>query len=179
MLKLFSHKASHQNHRGIARLGGFTLIELLVVIAIIGILSSVVLASLNGARTKARDARRVAEIKQIQVALELYYDAKGKYPLALSSLVCSGTCSGGASLSVLPQDPNGTAYLYAINNATTPTLYHIGATLEQTSTQTTLTASDRDFDSATTWVGVVQTSPSALFNGNVPDSTTNIYDLTN
>ena len=50
---------------------GFTLIELLVVIAIIGLLSSVVIASLNGARAKARDARRVSDLKQMasQVAL--------------------------------------------------------------------------------------------------------------
>ena len=54
---------------------GFTLIELLVVIAIIGILSSVVLASLNSARKKGRDARRIADLKQLQLALELYYDA--------------------------------------------------------------------------------------------------------
>ena len=59
---------------------GFTLIELLVVIAIIGILSSIVLASLNSARKKGRDARRVADIKQIQLALELYYDANSNYP---------------------------------------------------------------------------------------------------
>ena len=59
---------------------GFTLIELLVVIAIIGILSSVVLASLNSARTKARDAKRVSELKSLQTALELFYDSSGHYP---------------------------------------------------------------------------------------------------
>ena len=61
---------------------GFTLIELLVVIAIIGILASVVLASLNSARKKGRDARRVADIKQVQLALELYFRDRDKICLS-------------------------------------------------------------------------------------------------
>lgn len=64
---------------------GFTLIELLVVIAIIGVLSSVVLASLNTARAKSRDASRQAALRSIMVALELYYDKYGAYPASNSS----------------------------------------------------------------------------------------------
>src|SRR5207244_3760980 len=60
--------------------GGFTLIELLVVIAIIGMLSSVVLASLNSARQKSRDTRRKEDLHQIHNALELYYNTNGTYP---------------------------------------------------------------------------------------------------
>lgn len=51
---------------------GFTLIELLVVIAIIGLLSSVVMASLNQTRAKARDARRMSDIQEINKAIQLY-----------------------------------------------------------------------------------------------------------
>lgn len=59
---------------------GFTLIELLVVIAIIGILSSVVLVSVNSARLKARNALRVSNLKQVASALEMYYSDYGVYP---------------------------------------------------------------------------------------------------
>lgn len=59
---------------------GFTLIELLIVIAIIGILASIILASVQSVRAKSRDLRRLADIKQITSALELYYSDKGVYP---------------------------------------------------------------------------------------------------
>lgn len=59
---------------------GFTLIELLVVIAIIGLLASVVLASVNVARAKARDAKRLADLHEIEKALQFYYDDHGVYP---------------------------------------------------------------------------------------------------
>lgn len=72
---------------------GFTLIELLVVISIIGLLSSIILASLNSARTKARNAKRLVEKRQVITALNSYYNENGKWPLALGT---SGfwTCFG-------------------------------------------------------------------------------------
>jgi len=105
---------------------GFTLIELLVVIAIIGILSSVVLASLNSARQKGRDARRVSDIKQLQLALELYYDANGRYPTTTTALVAPGYIAS------VPVDPStAVAYVYAgLGSGATCTSYHLGAELE-------------------------------------------------
>lgn len=107
---------------------GFTLIELLVVIAIIGILSSVVLASLNSAREKGRDARRIADIKQLQLALELYYDANGSYASTTAGLV-------GPYIAAIPVDPlTGNPYDYAgLGSGDTCTSYHLGTTLEQDS----------------------------------------------
>ncbi|MDR3643009.1 MAG: prepilin-type N-terminal cleavage/methylation domain-containing protein [Candidatus Doudnabacteria bacterium] len=66
---------------------GFTLIELLVVIAIIGLLASVVLLALNGARAKSRDAKRIADVRQIASAMELFYNDNNSYPSYTSNLV--------------------------------------------------------------------------------------------
>jgi len=63
---------------------GFTLIELLVVVAIIGLLSTLSIIALNSARAKARDAKRLSDVKQMQVALELYYNDMADYPATTS-----------------------------------------------------------------------------------------------
>ena len=92
---------------------GFTLIELLVVIAIIGILSSVVLASLNTARQKGRDARRISDVKQIRTAMDLYYDSAQSYPLSIGTASSSVLITGGY-ISTIPVDPStSAAYSYA------------------------------------------------------------------
>ncbi len=101
---------------------GFTLIELLVVIAIIGVLASVVLASLNTARKKSRDARRIADVKQIQLALELYFDGTtpNGYPATLGLLAPT-------YIPTVPNDPLTAVYTY---EGCSSTVYHLGAALE-------------------------------------------------
>lgn len=119
MVKLFSKKGG----------AGFTLIELLVVIAIIGVLASIVLASLNTARAKSRDARRITDIKQIQLALELYFDGAGagQYAVTVATLASQ-------YIPVEPKDPSTNAiYSYAYNTTGgVRNTYHLGASLEQT-----------------------------------------------
>jgi prepilin-type N-terminal cleavage/methylation domain-containing protein len=103
---------------------GFTLIELLVVISIIGLLSTVVLGSLNSARAKSRDAKRLQDLVQMRTALELYaQDHGGQYPLNIddgaestalgTSIGCSGYSTGDTVanglvptyISKIPEDP--------------------------------------------------------------------------
>lgn len=70
---------------------GFTLIELLVVIAIIGILSSVVLASLNTARAKGSDAAIKANLGNIRAQAEIFYDANNHYGVDSADCVTAST----------------------------------------------------------------------------------------
>jgi len=94
---------------------GFTLIELLVVVAIIGILATVVLSSLSNARERARDAKRLSDIKTIQTALEMYAnDNNGRYPMTRSRYLGSHNTSSWANLesilgTTLPVDPLNTS----------------------------------------------------------------------
>ena len=93
---------------------GFTLIELLVVVAIIGLLATLSIVALNNARARSRDARRVADVKQIQTALELYYNDNGIYP---ASGVTSGSPIASGTISYMAQVP--TAPLPADGNCAT------------------------------------------------------------
>ena len=101
---------------------GFTLIELLVVVAIIGLLASVVVVSLGGARVGARDARRAGDVAQLRTALELYAsDNNGAYPAALSALAPN-------YIPAVPSDPTAIAYSYC--RATNTRGYGLGIVLE-------------------------------------------------
>lgn len=120
---------------------GFTLVELLVVIAIIGILSSAVLVSLKSARTKAMVSKSLTDLKQIQTALELYYDANGSYPLSAGGWSGFYTAWGTPSanwivglaptyIQSLPREPRNTTdphdqYYYFSTGTDYKLLYHV------------------------------------------------------
>ena len=109
---------------------GFTLIELLVVISIIGLLASIVVVAVNPARGKSRDAKRLSDMHQLKLAIEMYYDANGVYPTCTGAhpSVCISTVYASYGdirtlgiaptyVSVVPLDPinaNGEyGYYYA------------------------------------------------------------------
>ena len=94
---------------------GFTLIELLVVVSIIALLSSVVLASLSGAKDRAVNVAALAQVRQVQTNLEIFYEANNGYPnpkLAANSYYCIGgtTCT-------IPGPGGTTADYLAMNNS--------------------------------------------------------------
>jgi prepilin-type N-terminal cleavage/methylation domain-containing protein len=115
---------------------GFTLIELLVVVSIVGTLTALGTVSYSSVRAQARDVERVSDTKQLQTALDLFYDSHGFYPsdrhpgsdglilgvgdaTVLSDAGFSGSASGAVYLSPVPKNPIpfGADYLYRSLNA--------------------------------------------------------------
>ncbi|MBI4449428.1 prepilin-type N-terminal cleavage/methylation domain-containing protein [Candidatus Uhrbacteria bacterium] len=98
---------------------GFTLVELLIVIAIIGLLSTLAVTGVTVTRSKARDAKRSADIAQIQKAMALYATSQSRYPIAATELCLTGTDAVSADLvakdvmKIVPGDPTAKTTLPA------------------------------------------------------------------
>lgn len=134
---------------------GFTLIEMLVVVAVIGLLASLILVGLSSFRTRGRDTRRVADTKEVQNGLELYYMKNGQYPVANSwQDLESALVGAGIGITKIPQDPNYSSsnqeatYHYAAS--ADGQHYVIGVKIEDPGANKSLLDSDIDNDKLST-----------------------------
>ncbi len=164
---------------------GFTLIELLIVIAIIGMLATLAVVSLTSAQQRARDTKRVADIKALQTAMELNWNENAQYPALVAGTDTWATLSAGLTdfISALPVDPDhadGSTYTYLVNMTATDTQqqYYVAATLENP----THNALEQDIDGAVGaagWVGVnsVGGTATALGAGGSLDCDDAVYCL--
>lgn len=112
---------------------GFTLFELLVSISIIGILTALATVAYSGAQKKARDARRLQDIKLIQTAAEQYYSQSAGYlypPTYTTGSVWTPVVGGQAVLENYPGDPKGGAYSCASGATCNTTGYCVCALME-------------------------------------------------
>lgn len=108
----------------------FTLLELLIVIVILGVLASVISGNFLSSLKKGRDARRKADLQEVQKALEIYYENNGKYPTSLN-FGSSLSDSSKTYMQKLPTDPKSPACEYKyITNTDNPTYYYLLSTIE-------------------------------------------------
>lgn len=161
---------------------GFTLVELLVVVSIIGILSTIIIGSLGGAKSSARDAKRISDIKNIQIALAEYYNDNSHYPCQIYANGAGPSCAPNffqsVYMSATPVDPkNNSQYAYAALNSgaggtncagaggtANVSSYHLGAALETANVSFTVNDKDEKVSDESAYTAC--STGVAKFNGN-------------
>jgi len=110
----------------------FTLIELLVVIAIIAVLATLAVVALQNSRANARDAKRLADVKQMQTALELYFNDNKNYPTSITSAIATSGIVYMATIPVSPTPVDGdctegsNSYVYSSDGSTYSIAFCLG-----------------------------------------------------
>jgi prepilin-type N-terminal cleavage/methylation domain-containing protein len=152
-----------------SRRRGFTLVELMVSITIIAILSGIIFANFQTAKQRSRDAKRVSDIANLQLAIHAFYDRCGRYPApdsnALPDLSDGTNCPTGITfknfISTIPVPPAGTIdtkYRYIVRNDKQD--YYLGTLLENSSSSaladdvdSITTSADTGCNGTTKWCG--------------------------
>ncbi len=124
---------------------GFTLIEVTVVVAIIGLLSSIIYGSFSGAREQARNKAIQTELKEIQLAMEVYKAQYDRYPSAASG---SGCYSSGGGVE-MAENSNGTCSNWQYISGIVPE--YIGGLPESRDTQNTNCIFEYTVENSGTW----------------------------
>ncbi|HSE34719.1 MAG TPA: prepilin-type N-terminal cleavage/methylation domain-containing protein [Candidatus Paceibacterota bacterium] len=171
-----------------AKRRGFTLIELLIVIGTIGVLASVIMASMASAREKARDARRIADLREAKVALEMYFDTYQSFPPSIGApytLPLELVATTTPYLPSMPRDPLGTSYIYIAATGTAPQLspcttapcnaFALFALFERSDNQALTSDSDVSFSSI---VSGISTDCGATAGAPQPGGDERCYDIT-
>jgi type II secretory pathway pseudopilin PulG len=127
---LRSLQGTPQTKKSVASVIFMVIVGLLFAVALIGIIASVALASLSTAKEKGRDARRISDTKELQLALELYSDEHNVYPVSLDQLVPEGDIEN------VPVDPT-TAVPYQYQVGANDLSYQLCATLEENAATST------------------------------------------
>ncbi len=121
------------NNKGrVKKFKGFTLIEIIVVITIIGLMATLLITLVNPAKQfqKSNDAKRKADLHQIQAVLELYRSDQGQYPAALPACGSALTAGTTTYLQKVPCDPKNTGQFQYQYTSPTASTYSLIACLE-------------------------------------------------
>lgn len=165
----------------------FTLIELLIVVSIIGLIATIAVTATNNARQKARDARRLSDLKQLQSALGLSYEPGisfpvvaapitlgdathkvlcivGSLPAFQTSLVAPGAC-GALFMGLVPSNPTPGGAGYSYRSTDTSGAVCTSGTCNSYCIQTTLEQANTQNGLA---AGTITVEPTSIKNGVCP-----------